>query len=471
MAVKKHDEKAGQLPESFRKLMERKEPYTAQEIEAVEEKIYIARSNFLMRQPFFGLMAMHLKLVNSSNWLMTAATDGKHFYYNVGFFLLLTPAEIQFVYGHEILHVAYDHFGRSISTNQDFHKYIDNNMTFDEKAKLNAQLVNIAADYCVNRDLIKYNVGSLLREEVIKLYYDKKYDEKIMEEIYMELLQDPSMTQKGSMLDDHGVGNCGAGESHRKANPDGEEGMGDKQGGSPVGMTDEEREEAMKNFREKMINAYDQQKDHERVKREEGQDAGSLPADLERLIQRMRKPEINWRNYIRQRITTLFRDTDDWSRPNRRSFDGAFITPGQKNSEKVDIHIAIDTSGSIGQQEMADFLSEISGISQQFKDYKIRVWTFDARVYKEGMKEFTPGNIRDLPKYKFLGGGGTSFLANWVFMQEMRIKPKLFIMFTDGYTGDDFGVPKYCPTIYVVNTDVEVPEKYGKTIRYKPRRK
>lgn len=478
-------EKGEELSPILQAVKERTKPYTAEEIAIVEDKIYQARSNFLMRQPFFGIMAMNLELVDASKWLVTAATDGKHFYYNVGFFLLLEPEEIQFVYGHEILHVAYDHFGRAIATVNDYDHYVENDMTFDEKIRLHAKLANIAADFCVNRDLVTCKVGTLIRKEVIKLFHDKKYDDMSMEEIYKELLKDPNAGQQGTTLDDHSVGTGiqQEGNEKRKADPNGNgegqgEGEGDGQekseGGAdfkPRDLTPEEREEIMRDFKDRMINAYDQQKDNEEARRSSGgSDAGSLPADLERLIERMRRPEINWRQYIRTRITSLFRESDDWSRPSRRSFDGEFIMPGFRQIEKVDIHIAIDCSGSIGEVEMADFLSEIAGITQQYKrDFKLRIWTFDGKVYPQSLKEYTPSNIRSLPKYEFFGGGGTSFLANWAFMREKRIKPKLFIMFTDGYTGDGFGVPNYCDTIYVVNTEVIVPKEYGATIRYKPR--
>lgn len=466
---KKQSEKGKEISPLLQAVKDRTKPYSKEEIEAVEEKIYLARSNFLMRQPFFGIMAMNLELVDASKWLLTAATDGKRFYYNVGFFLLLEPEEIQFVYGHEILHVAYDHFGRAVATTGDIDHYIANDMTFDEKVKLQADIANIAADFCVNRDLITYKIGTLIRPEVIRLYYDKKYDDKIMEEIYKELMKDPENAGgNGTTLDDHSVGTGGQAQGDKRtANPDGEQGDGSEF--QPVPMTAEEREEVMRSFKDKMINAYDQQKEHETARREANQDVGGLPADLERLIERMRKPEINWRQYLRNRITSLFRESDDWSRPSRRSFDGDFIMPGFRQVEKVDIHIAVDCSGSIGEQEMADFLSEISGITQQYKDYVIRIWTFDGKVYPESLKEYTPANIRNLPKYEFFGGGGTSFLANWAFMREKRIKPKMFIMFTDGYTGDDFGIPGFCPTIYVVNTEVQVPKEFGVTIRYKPR--
>lgn len=452
-----------ELSPLLKKVKEKKTPYLPEEISLVQEKIVQARSDFLMRQPFFGLMSMNLTLVNSSNWLVTAATDGKYFYYNVGFFLLLEPEEIKFVFAHEILHCAYDHFSRSFSTSS-LDKYIDPNATYDEKEKLHRQLVNIAADYCVNRDLIDCEIGQFIRKEIIQLYYDKKYDGLIMEEIYKELVKNGA--GKGNVLDDHSVGQNGAGEAAGELRkPFEDNGDGESQG--PKETTREEKESIEREFKEKMITAYDAQESHDERKMSDDMQAGKMPAELKRIIGILKKPEINWRTYIRKKVISYFKMTENWASPSRRSFDSRFIMPGFKQSERIDIHISIDCSGSIQDVQLRDFLSEIYGITKQFKDYKIRVWTFDGKVYEESFVEYTPDNIKDLPSYKFFGGGGTSFQANWDFMKAKKIKPHLFIMFTDGYTCDTFGDAGFCETIFVVNTDVQIPEHFGKTVRYK----
>lgn len=458
----------GKLSPLLEKVKSRKEPYSKAEIQNVADKIVQARSDFLMRQPFFGLMSMNLKLINSSNWLVTAATDGKHFYYNVGFFLLLEPEEIKFVFAHEILHCAYDHFLRSYIT-EDFSHYeskYDVTLSYDQKNKLKHELVNIAADYCVNRDLIECEIGQKIRPEIIRIFYDKKYDGKTMEEIYKELLKDGP--GEGEMLDDHSVGNKAAGNKLRRADI---QGKGDAEStDGPEDMTPAEKEAVAKEFNEKMIAAFDAQTSHEERKEQDKMSAGKMPAELKRIIARLKKPEINWRHYIRRKIISYFKQNENWASPHRRSFDTSFILPGTKQSERVDIHIAIDCSGSISERELGDFLSEIGGIALQFKDYVFRVWTFDGKVYTESFVEYTTKNIRELPKYKFFGGGGTSFQSNWDFMRANKIKPHLFIMFTDGYTGDTFGDAGFCETVFVVNTDVVIPEKFGKTIRYKAKK-
>jgi predicted metal-dependent peptidase len=128
----------------------------------VREKIVTARIGLLLKQPFFGNLATRMTLVNGDEWLGTAATDGRTLYYNSEFFKDLNVKEIEFVIGHEILHVCYDHFGR--------------------REHRDPRLYNCAADYCVNADLIESKIGQ--RPRKTPGLYDKKYQGWSSEEIY-----------------------------------------------------------------------------------------------------------------------------------------------------------------------------------------------------------------------------------------------------------------------------------------------
>jgi predicted metal-dependent peptidase len=124
-------------------------------------------------------------LVNADEWCTTAGTDGRNFYYNSRFIDKLRPKEIEFLFGHEVLHCVYDHFGR--------------------RGDRDAQLYNCAADYCVNSDLIKHRVGEKIT--TVPCLYDSKYDGKSSEEIYDILYENAEKidVQKliEQLLDDH----------------------------------------------------------------------------------------------------------------------------------------------------------------------------------------------------------------------------------------------------------------------------
>jgi len=102
----------------------------------------------------------------------------------------------------------------------------------------------------------------------------------------------------------------------------------------------------------------------------------------------------------------------------------------------------------------------------EFKDYKIKIWCFDTKVYNE--QDFSADCGDELTDYEIIGGGGTDFMVNWEYMKENDIQPKKFIMFTDGYAWDSWGDPDYCDTIFIIhsnhNKNLEGP--FGITAHY-----
>jgi predicted metal-dependent peptidase len=134
--------------------------------------------------------------------------------------------------------------------------------------------------------------------------------------------------------------------------------------------------------------------------------------------------------------------------------------------ETIDICVSIDMSGSIGNAQAKDFISEIKGIMDEYKDYKIKLWCFDTKVYNE--QDFTADGGDSLTEYEVMGGGGTDFMANWVYMKENGISPKKFIMFTDGYPWDSWGDENYCDTIFIVHShhDKNLQAPFGVTAHY-----
>ena len=133
----------------------------------VREILITARVGMLLRASFFGNLATRLKLVNADEWCATAATDGRNFYYNSKFIKMLRPKEVEFLFGHEVLHCVYDHFGR--------------------RGDRDAQLFNVACDYCVNSDLKKHKVGEFIT--TVPCLYDDKYVDWASEEVYDDLFE------------------------------------------------------------------------------------------------------------------------------------------------------------------------------------------------------------------------------------------------------------------------------------------
>ena len=395
---------------------------------AIIDKLTTARVGLLLKAPFFGNMATRMQLIDASEWCPTAATNGRNFYYNVDFVKKLSVKKLEFLFGHEICHCVFDHFGRVGSRDR--------------------QLSNIAQDYAVNQILVDERIGEKITE--VKICYDPKYRGLAWEEIYDQLYEKAEkismpdlLKQLGDLLDEH-INEDGSGP--------GKEGEGDKQGKGMPTMTKEEAQQIRDEIKEAMIQSA------------AAAGAGKVPAGIQRMIKDMTEPKISWRDLVRQEIQSIIRNDYSFTRPNRKSMHSGAILPGMKEATTIDIGISIDMSGSIGQEDATVFLSEVKGIVDQYEDFKINLWCFDTAIYNH--QEFTQDNSEELFEYEPEGGGGTDFEANWEFMKEQGIQPKKFIMFTDGYPCGGWGDEDYCDTIFIVKGNTEAEAPFGQTVIY-----
>jgi predicted metal-dependent peptidase len=395
---------------------------------AIIDKLTTARVGLLLKAPFFGNMATRMQLIEADEWCPTAATNGRNFYYNTKFVQKLSVKKLEFLFGHEICHCVFDHFGRVGSRDR--------------------QLSNIAQDYAVNQILVDERIGEKITE--VKICYDPKYRGLAWEEIYDQLYEKAEkismpdlLKQLGDLLDEH-INEDGSGP--------GKEGDKEGKGKGMPGMTKEEAQQIRDEIKEAMIQSA------------AAAGAGKVPAGIQRMIKDMTEPKISWRDLVRQEIQSIIRNDYSFTRPNRKSMHSGAILPGMKEATTIDIGISIDMSGSIGQEDATVFLSEVKGIVDQYEDFKINLWCFDTAIYNH--QEFTQDNSEELFEYEPEGGGGTDFEANWEFMKEQGIQPKKFIMFTDGYPCGGWGDEDYCDTIFIVKGNTEAEAPFGQTVIY-----
>jgi predicted metal-dependent peptidase len=371
------------------------------------ERLITSRIGLLLKAPFFGNIATRLELLNGNEWCPTAATDGRRFYYNDKFVMSLPLKQCEFLMGHEVLHAVYDHSGR--------------------RGDRDPKIWNFACDFAVNQDLIDQRIGEKIT--VIKILQNDKYKGKSAEEIYDDLVKNASKMDLESyakmLLDEH---------------LDGEEGNG-------PAMSDEERRAIRDELQEAVLNAA------------EAAGAGNLPAGIKRLLSHLTAPVIGWQELLEQQIQSTIKCDFTFSRPSRRSWHMDAILPGMQVGQQIDVCIAIDQSGSIGQEDSRAFLSEIKGIMEAYNEYSIRVWCFDTEIYAD--RTFTSDNMEDIEDYEPQGCGGTDFMANWRYMRENDIQPKKFIMFTDGVPFGEWGEEEYCDTVWIIKGNENCQPPWG----------
>ena len=412
---------------------------TKEELEAmridVADRIIVARVGLLLRHPFFGNMATRLIVKNCDDWCPTAATDGRHLYYNTQFFNALSNKEIEFVIAHEILHCVFDHIVRR-----------------EDRIPI---LHNIACDYIVNNTLVRDRIGEMVK--IVQCYQDFKYDGWMSEAVYDDLFKQAEekgqeyLKQLGDLLDEHVDWEKGP-EQDGKApkSKKGKDGKGEER---PT-YSKEELKKIRDEIKENMISSA------------QAAGAGNTPAEVQRIIKELTEPKMNWRELLRQQIQSTIRNDYTFSRPSRKGWHTGAVLPGMNFMDTIDVAIGLDMSGSIGDHQAKDFLGEIKGIMEEYKDYNIKLWTFDTAVYNEA--DFSADGGEDLLDYDIQGGGGTDFMTNWEYMKENNITPKKFIMFTDGYPFGSWGDEDYCETVFIIHGhhDKNTKAPFGVTAHY-----
>lgn len=399
-----------------------------------EIKISRARIKLQRNNPFFAYLSLSLNPIEcSGNYpspTMAVDLEG-NLYYNPDFVNSLDDEQMTGVLVHEIMHLVLMHMTRG----KDWDRMIG----------------NIACDIAVNEILKDNNFvlpdGAIWsnRDREISLFGMLKIEKcntKTAEELYHEIMDKAKKKAKellksgkaklrmgdkdgkdGIKLDEEDLQdyeieastNDGRGKARNL-----DRHIRSKQGKKP---SREQKEEIERKWTEKVHEAY-----------AGSRLAGKVPEGIERLIGKLHESRVNWKHlllrYIQNHIPTDF----DYSRPNKKSISSGFYMP-DTTREKVEVAIAIDVSGSIGQEELTDFLSEIVGIARAYRDkITMTLFTHETDIVDEWVVE--NGNVQKILKLKIRGGGGTSFIQPYRQYVEKHKHNKLLVWLTDGY-GDD----------------------------------
>jgi predicted metal-dependent peptidase len=370
---------------------------------------------------FSGVMLMgDSKIVDDCP---TAKTDGLNKYYGREFVDSLTDSELRALVLHENIHVALGHMPRFRS--------------LMKKGK--GQLVNIACDY-VDNDVIV----SIDDESFVKLpkggLYDSKYHDwsvnDILKDLEKEQKENPEQfAQKHSegTLDEHDAESLQVSENTTALE------SGD-----------------MKSAQQKVDESL--AKEVEEAMRQGGILAGKLGGNIPRSITDMLTPVVDWKDVLRDFITSSMRGSDEytWRRFNKRHMANDLYLPSVEDESVGELIVAIDTSGSVGKVAFDKFVSEIESIAINTEPEKLRVIWWDANVSSEQV--FTPSNYHNMVSLlKPSGGGGTEPDCVAKYITEKKINAEAIIMFTDGH----FSKPVWnvsTPSLWVVTeSDRTVP--------------
>ena len=387
---------------------------------------------FLLKNPktqqLGGIILLGQSEVKSG--IPTAYTDGLNKRYGAEFIEKLSDAQLNGLVMHENGHVFFRHVTH--------HKKL-----FRE----NAKLANIAADFVVN-DMIKE-----LNDAQIELpdgaLWHPMFHNWSMVQVYNFLKDKQKKKDKGNQGDQGQPGNQGdkgspGGETKNKApgQTDLDELMNNLDNHDSL---DQHDHEAGAELDEKQIGEK-----IDKALREGGILAGVLGGNKNRQISELLEPKVDWREALREFIMAQCAGRSDytWRRFNNRQVANDIYVPSVINESRGEIVIAIDTSGSIGGEQLTAFASELASICDVCNPDKVRVLWWDTQVHGEQVFE---GNYNDIAKMlKPMGGGGTHVGCVSDYMIKNSINAEVLVIFTDGYVEGNIKWDVTAPTMWFV---------------------
>jgi len=191
---------------------------------------------------------------------------------------------------------------------------------------------------------------------------------------------------------------------------------------------------------------------------QKAEDMGSLPEGLERLIPMALKGMIDWRSVLRDAIGGYYVSDYVMMPPSKKLLYAGIYLPSA-TSRHLELVIAIDSSGSVDEVILAQFIGEIESICELFGSYSIELLVCDDRVRSH--QRFTNGESIE---YSLEGGGGTDFTPVFEFIEMQLTPPKMLLYFTDLDGKFPMTEPHY-DTVWIVPKMGDVP--FGRVIEIK----
>ena len=390
----------------------------------------------LMRNPKFALLSGILmvgktKVVEN---LPTASTNGRDESYGRKFVKELRDQELNFVVAHENYHKMYRHL-----------------TTWRKLHDIDHRLANAACDYVINIQLKDLDPN----EAVVAM---PRYKSGKVMGLVDERFRGMNAKQVFDILREEkkGGGSGGRGEG---------DGIGDMSDGDPEfddhdwdgakEMTAEEQKDLAREVDQAIRQGIMAQQ----------KIAGTGASGLDRELQGLLEPKVNWREVLREFVksTCSAKDASSWRKVNRRFLSTGVYMPSLIGEKVGHLVIAIDTSGSIGGDELGEFLSEVKGIAEEVDPECVDLLYWDSEV--AGHEVYSGSTASDIPNStKPKGGGGTSPSCISQYLKDKNIQPECVIVLTDGYVGGDWGSNWTAPVMWCIVGGYEGDADNGKTI-------
>lgn len=343
------------------------------------------------------------------NSIPTMATDGATVLYNKDFVLSIQEPEIDFTRIHEL-----------------FHKIMKHHLRIGNR---NPTIWNFACDFVINPKVaeLSYHGQHGNKSHVITMpqggLYDPKYKGKTEEWVYDDLAKNYDVVEISS--NSNGKGDGGGG-SYKLSPKDGSgndimpQGWGEFKPSTK--STEEQAIESQEIDQQIMSNAS--------LLKDIGQDS---PSFVKSLLDKIKQSKVEWQDVLRRFIGGDNSEDYSFRRVHRKTYHSyGMFAPSSEKIGVGDIVVACDTSGSVSNEELSQFLSEIRAISEDMHPTSVTVISCDDRL--RHVERYEKGEeIKDLNSS---GRGGTKVQPVFRYLEDENVQFDTLVYFSDMWIDD-----------------------------------
>jgi len=380
---------------------------------AVAKYISDFKAELMIKIPFWGDILSHVDVVEN-NRLETAGTNGKVIYYNSDFLRSLKKGQRNYIILHELFHIVLLHFKRQPNKDE--------------------EIWNVASDYVVNGMLDglaqcvnDYGLfkGIQLMRPPCGCFLDV-YDDQSVEEIYNIIYADNRKkhgirvlllrNRYDSLFEKPEKTRLSAGDFDLV-----------------IELSEEEERQLEKEINDIVNNA---------LKNWSKDPSAAIVSRQIRILKHAKR--MPWKRILKRLLAESEVEETTYDHPERKYLHMELILPGagaESIRSKLDkVWAFIDTSGSIGADEMNNFVSQLYDICRQF-DSTMNIGFWDTQMHEVYLNVSREG----LGKCETSYSGGTDVEAVYDYLDKEKIDPKVVMILTDGcfYPPDVSRVKKY----------------------------
>jgi len=393
----------------------------------INSKISQAKAKLLVDYPLFGTIASKVELVLNDD-IQSFKTDGIKLEYNSAFLESLSISEMEFVFASSAMHASLAHENRK-----------NNRVSW---------LWQMATDFAINDMLVQNGMD---KPELAQ--YRKRFEGMYAEEIYAELIDDIENDDVDSQVKPENDEVLKS-ENDESLKPENDEVFRSKNDDVLKSENDES------NVILNLIQDLDTQphqlfKEFANATLLAEEKKGTLPLHVERFFTLTCSGSIDWREELKYAIDRFYKDDYTLMPPNKKFLHAGIYLPSS-TSQRFKLVVAVDSSGSVDENLLNTFLSELNFLMSTIPNYEIDLLVCDDKVNEH--KTFYSGDILEL---SLSGGGGTDFRPVFSFIDENLRDTQLLLYFTDL----DGAFPKDIPNYdikWIVPKGKEVP--FGEVI-------